>query len=289
MASDLPTRRSRVPHWGWFLGATVLVLGLGILSIPIIRLQLTVAELQEIGFYVNVAGPEWSAFLPKRVRSKIGTGEWLPNGRIVGIYHPHCTEHDLRSVSELRTLESVILKDAEVTDSGLIHLARLKNLKSLSISLRGGVNPTQISDVGLKHISRLPNLQSLMLLNTQITDAGLKHLTGMTSLKRLMPGSIHVTDAGLANLASMTHLQALYLSNTHITDAGLVHLKGMKDLTSLGLSNTQISDSGLEQLHRLRSLQILILEDDKGRRVSKFTPRGIERLKSALPETMIQQ
>ena len=56
-----------------------------------------------------------------------------------------------------------------VTDSDLIHLRRLGNLRRLDIAR------TAVSDVGLAHLQGLTRLQ-VLINNTQVTDAGVNEL-----------------------------------------------------------------------------------------------------------------
>ena len=58
----------------------------------------------------------------------------------------------------------------------------------------------QITDTGLVHIEGLTSLQTLNLWYTQITEAGLAHLAGLTDLQWLYLSGTQVTDAGVAKL-----------------------------------------------------------------------------------------
>ncbi|MDW8038002.1 MAG: protein kinase, partial [Thermoguttaceae bacterium] len=65
---------------------------------------------------------------------------------------------------------------------------------------------TQITDAGLVHLAKLTNLQSLDLSETKITDAGLVHLAKLTNLQDLNLSWPKITDAGLVHLAKLTNL-----------------------------------------------------------------------------------
>ena len=125
------------------------------------------------------------------------------------------------------------LKETDITDAGLAHLAELTQLRSLSL------NDTQIADAGLAHLVGLTQLQWLDLNGTRITDAGLAHLVGLTQLKELGLDKTRITDAGLAHVARLTQLKKLGLYNANITDAGLPHLVGLNQLEYLDLVDTQ--------------------------------------------------
>ena len=88
------------------------------------------------------------------------------------------------------------LSRSKITDSWLMHLKELTNLKSLVI---GGIG-SQITDAGLVNLKGMTKVEELLLFCPKVTDAGLVHLTGLTNLQELSLGSTKVTDAGVADL-----------------------------------------------------------------------------------------
>ena len=113
----------------------------------------------------------------------------------------------------------ITLRDTQVTDAGLGHLAGM-NLKQLSIPVQAQ------TDIGLKHyLAAIEPSSRLYLKDWQITDAGLVHIKGLTNLESLNLNGTEVTDAGLAHLKGLTNLQGLDLRRTKITDAGVAELK----------------------------------------------------------------
>ncbi len=81
-----------------------------------------------------------------------------------------------------------------ITDDGMEHIGRMKNLTRLDLS------NTQVSDAGLIHLAELPRLEYLNLYGTKITDGGLKPLQRVSSLRRIYLWQTGVTDEGLATL-----------------------------------------------------------------------------------------
>ena len=79
--------------------------------------------------------------------------------------------------ADLDQVVSVNFGNSKITDAGLRELAKLQNLKGLSLE------DTKITDAGLKNVARLENLQDLWLHNTSITDVGLKEVAKMKQLK----------------------------------------------------------------------------------------------------------
>jgi hypothetical protein len=71
-------------------------------------------------------------------------------------------------------------------------LGGLKNLCKLNLA------STLVTDTGLVHLARLPALQELNLSGNEITDAGLVHLRGMHQLRHLNLDRTNVSDEGVA-------------------------------------------------------------------------------------------
>jgi hypothetical protein len=67
-----------------------------------------------------------------------------------------------------------------------------------------------------------------------------------------------------------------------VTDAGLKHLKECKTLGGLDLRNTAVSDESVKTLSGLSQLKTLNL------RKTRFTAKGIDELKKALPKCKIE-
>ncbi len=58
-----------------------------------------------------------------------------------------------------------------------------------------------LTDAGVKHLARIKNLRKLDLSNTLVTDVGLKYLAGLKNFQLLVLARIdNVTDAGVAEL-----------------------------------------------------------------------------------------
>ena len=136
------------------------------------------------------------------------------------------------------------LRDIQVSDADLVHLAELKNLTDLWL------DDTHVTDAGLVHLDGLRTLRFLSLDNTQVTDAGMVHLAELKNLEFLLLDFAQVTDAGLVHLAELKNLTLLSLRDTQVTDAGLVHLAGLKNLKKLSLFSTQVTDAGVAELQK---------------------------------------
>ena len=88
-----------------------------------------------------------------------------------------------------------------------------------------GLDATAVGDAGLVRLAGLTSLRTLTLSRTTVTDAGLIHLQGMPGLSTLWLADTKVTDAGLTQLKGLTNLASLTLRGTKVTDAGVRSLE----------------------------------------------------------------
>jgi len=229
----------------------------------------------------------------------------------------------LEPLGRIFSLERLFLRDAHVTDAGLVHLAPLTGLKGLELNSPFAIliddrkprvivevrkpkdRGPPITDAGLELLRNMKRLEVLRLRGTNVTDSVLKHLKGMPKLRTLDLGATRVTDAALETIADLTNLEELGLDFTQVTDAGLPHLAKLTKLRSLHLNGTQVTDAGMEHLGRLASLEFLSLfgtsVTDAGLRSLRELPQlkglwppraatsdaGIKDLQRALPNAKI--
>lgn len=169
---------------------------------------------------------------------------------------------------------------APVADEGLVHLAKLPNLKSLDLSdtnvsfgvpeLQGFptldvliLNGTPVDDRGVTTLARIPNLEVLHLGRTQITDAGLSELARCEDLSTLEIADTAVTNDGVAHLKD-SQLVLLDLSGTAVTGTAFENWGPGRVGMSLGtlrLDRTPITDAQLSILQQLSPLRVLSLAD----------------------------
>ena len=108
----------------------------------------------------------------------------------------------LELLKGLSSLESLSLKNTAITDTGLLHLKDLNNLKKLDLAWNGS-RPTggQVTNVGLSHLKDLSSLQELDLKGSRgVTNAGLAHLSGLPGLRSLNLTRCSVTKAAITQL-----------------------------------------------------------------------------------------
>ena len=124
------------------------------------------------------------------------------------------TDEGLKLIGQMTGLEDLLIWNASsITDSGVAHLAGLKNLKRIHI------DTSSITDESLVLLSTLPRIEELSLQANHFSDKGFLRLKGENSLKRLATGGgdFKVTDLGLARLKDFQKLELLDLQNSKVT------------------------------------------------------------------------
>jgi len=178
---------------------------------------------------------------------------------------------------------------ADITDTGMVHLAALTRLEVLNISGCGKVGPA-----GLEAIASLP-LKELHVSMCRCNDSHLKVIGKITSLSRInLSHNRDITDAGMALLVSLNRLQNIDISCCDkITHSGLsaigclpikcivitgicsdLHLKVISKFDSLIrltiYNSNKVSDVGLTHVSGLTKLQYI----DIGM-CTNITPTGL--------------
>src|SRR4051794_33934914 len=141
--------------------------------------------------YRNPNGRPWA---PAWLRKWLGD-EFFQEVTSVQFIDRPVTDLDLAPLAGFDRLEEFHITGGPITDARLKHLAKLKELRSLSLWEERG-----ITDAGLAHLAALTKLQNLNLYRCGITDAGLVHLHRMADLEQLFLRNPKVTGPGLSNL-----------------------------------------------------------------------------------------
>jgi len=183
------------------------------------------------------------------------------------------TDDGIRHLSRLRQLKYLDLSGTAVTDCGLSVLQNLPALESVSFAM------TAITDEGAHHLTHCPGLQRVNLSWTQTGDAALRALAGKERLCEFRSGN-GITDAGLALLHELPvfkrwhggepvvsllshHAEPNYLFlRGSFTDRGMRHLKGLDGLFALNLedSHLELSAEALAPLVSLPNLGWLAVD-----------------------------
>ena len=149
--------------------------------------------------------------------------------------------HDLHSLvsAEFNATLADTTHKPRITDAGLEHIARWKNLRRLQLV------GLPITDDGLRQLVHLSELRSLQLGGTKVRGKG---LTALRNLDWLRMDATPVQDDDLQHIARLDNLEQLYLDSTDISDAGLRHLAGMKRLRILNVHGTKVTAEGVAWL-----------------------------------------
>lgn len=105
------------------------------------------------------------------------------------------TDDDLECLRELRNIREIVIISDKITDTGLRHLSRCKNLKVVILD-----ECISISDAGVAHLDGLHDLESLVLDGSAITDSGLARLASLSKLRCLSVWRTRVTREGITRL-----------------------------------------------------------------------------------------
>lgn len=158
------------------------------------------------------------------------------------LWHHDVENTDLAGLENLAGLERLYLDDAMINDTGMDHIAPLRQLIALSLTR------TRVTDAAIARLAGFDSLEMLWLDGVQISDESLKTLAKLPKLKSLSLLKDHITDQGLVEIGKMSRLEALNLDETQITDAGLKNLAALKNLNSLSVSITSVTDRGAAEL-----------------------------------------
>lgn len=167
------------------------------------------------------------------------------------------------------------LKDSEQADALMVHVGRLRGLRSLSL------NGTGVTDRGFRELVRLVEVRRLSVgFNPGITSRSMRVVEGMRRLRAVNNTTIPMTDADLATFGRCADLEELEIASPGIGDAGVAHLVGLKRLTYLALlGDCEVGQAGLARIGEIRSLRALTLTKSN---VSDLRPiaglSGLERL-----------
>jgi hypothetical protein len=176
------------------------------------------------------------------------------------------TDDGLIHLNRLTQLHSLSLSSPKVTDAGLTKLRLPPDVHELILDLPA------VTDAGIVSLPALPNLTSLVLNVVDVGEAGINHLVAGGKLEQLRIYGGHLGDACLPAIGKNVNLRyRLHLAGRPITDAGLAYVAGLVNVGAVDLSGTQVTDAGLRHLQQMR-LQYLNL---KGTRI---TGAGLQHL-----------
>lgn len=140
-----------------------------------------------------------------------GLGELArhPNLRELSLDRFTVTDAGLANLRHVSQVELLYLDSTPFRDDGFAWIT--SDPRSLV-----GAKVTFTND-GLQHVARLPNLRVLSLNNVPVTDAGLSRLKNLQTLESLSLAKTHVTDAGLVYLRGLPRISNLCFDGTKVS------------------------------------------------------------------------
>jgi hypothetical protein len=140
-----------------------------------------------------------------------------------------------------------------MTDSVLARVATLDHVTSLRL---GGSR--QLTDDGLLHLARMPQLQHLDLSEYpggKLTDRGLEVLRHLPELRTFeMTWQRAITDAGVRNLRFCERLEGVILMGSPTGDGAIEALQGKPNLRHISTGKL-VTDAGIPLLHNFPKLK----------------------------------
>ena len=140
-----------------------------------------------------------------------------------------------------------------MTDAVLGRIAALEHVTRLSL---GGSR--ELSDDGLMQLARMPQLQHLNLSEYpggKLTDRGLEVLRHLPNLRSFeMTWQAGISDAGVANLRYCDQLESVNLMGSPTGDGAIEALQGKTKLRRFS-SGRLVTDAGLPLLHNFPMLK----------------------------------
>ena len=215
------------------------------------------------------------------------------------------TDKSLLFIGKLRNLEELYIGGTCFSDEGMKHIAKLTNLKRLSIftankltnkgltELAGLKSLTNfmlgksagVSVSGLKSLNNFKNLNNLLLRDIR-QDTLFMDISDLTELKDLIiilhkerKGGSFVSDSfkneDWACLANLTKIKRLQITGVGIDNKGVKHLSGLTNLEYINIicpGESKINDQALKYLRNMHKLNRLCIKD------GHFTDKALDYL-----------
>jgi len=132
-----------------------------------------------------------------------------------------------------------------IGDDDLAIISQLDQITSLNLN-----GSKRVTDKGLMHLARMTQLREL-IMGGQITDRGLEVLDGLRELRVFqMFWKDSITDEGIANLRFCDHLEEVDLLGCNTGDGAIAALAGKPDLRRFK-TGQNVSDDGLALLQQV--------------------------------------
>jgi hypothetical protein len=190
------------------------------------------------------------------------------------------------------------LTDTQITDKGIVHLARCSELSELSLAgtkvtgkglgvmlgqnIELNLDRTEVTDEGLRDVAQIQGLANLSLQNTKVTGTGFRFFAQSVALPSVDLSGVALTSDGIATLAK-SKISNLILDRTPIDDRLLMLFAENNEINLLRISETKVTAAGIRAFYEARKQRLA----KTGRQESLYVISDFEGLAEAfLPDPM---
>lgn len=200
--------------------------------------------------------------------------------KALALFRQKVTDKGLLSLAPLKRLESLSIRECEIKGTGFakLDLPRLKNLnfgrKNADAVLKNcghltglrevDVHSTDLTDKGLKSLAQFPSLEKLLISSCPGVNGSALQHLRELKLKKIDAADNKFTAVGFQALLGLTHLRDLSLSYARFPLGEIGSLVQLKRLQTLRIGGAKVSEEQLEFLGRLRQLKELSLNGCAG-------------------------
>lgn len=150
-------------------------------------------------------------------------------------------------LGHITQLESLNIISTRLNDAWMPSLARLTNLKVLTLTNNG-----KLTDAGMAQLAGLKQLERFNYVGTIMTGQAYAHFDGFTKLTRVSHRGSHIDDEGLMQLCDhLPNLESISLAHAKFTDAGAPNLAKLTKLKGLELGTSKATPQALTALAKL--------------------------------------
>lgn len=164
------------------------------------------------------------------------------------VHIPDIDGFRIRDLNRWHFLRKVSLMGARFDDRDLSHLAECAYLQELCVS------GCSIGSSGAGHIAKMKALVLLDLSLTDLSDSALEKLAGLPHLSYLDLAGTNITSDGVGTLKTCPSLTVLLLDGTRVDDSCLDALQKIPTLRWVSLYGTDVSCGAVDEFRQVRPL-----------------------------------
>jgi hypothetical protein len=194
------------------------------------------------------------------------SGDWFTDAHAFALRKVRCCE-DLEiannvhfqgvNLSHLKRLKTLVISNTQLNDQGLMEIAQLEQLETLSLQWN-----EQITPQGWSALERMKSLKYLTIANDSFSIEGFKALESLTSLTEFKFTCWEVPAPGWKSLAKLQHVQKLEINSPAFNDLALTQVATMPALRELDLANCTLTRHSFATFKTMPALEGLRLNRD---------------------------